>query len=105
MPMIALCAADAGSGAAHDSQRSASSAAPAARPPNDAGPPRAARPTVAALAARLTPLTRNLRSNGHLLRCELPPHTLTVFPDGRALIQGTTDIALARSLYARLIGS
>jgi adenylyltransferase/sulfurtransferase len=60
---------------------------------------------LAALAARLTPLTQNLRSNGHLLRCELPPHTLTVFPDGRALIQGTTDPALARSLYARLIGS
>ncbi len=60
---------------------------------------------LAQLRARLTPLTQNLRSNGHLLRCELAPYTLTVFPDGRALIQGTTDIALARSLYARLIGS
>jgi hypothetical protein len=27
-----------------------------------------------------------------------------VFPDGRALIQGTTDVGLARSLYARFVG-
>jgi molybdopterin/thiamine biosynthesis adenylyltransferase len=31
--------------------------------------------------------------------------TVTVFPDGRALIHGTTDPALARSVYARLIGA
>ncbi len=56
------------------------------------------------LKARLQPLGP-VRANAHLLRFELPPHTLTVFPDGRALIQGTTDTALARSLYARYIGS
>ena len=33
------------------------------------------------------------------------PHQVTVFADGRALIQGTTDTGLARSLYARFIGS
>ena len=48
---------------------------------------------------------RNARFNDLLLRFERPPHTITLFPDGRALIQGTTDIALARSLYARFIGS
>jgi molybdopterin/thiamine biosynthesis adenylyltransferase len=31
--------------------------------------------------------------------------SLTVFADGRALIQGTTDLAAARSLYARYVGS
>jgi len=46
-----------------------------------------------------------VRANGLLLRFERPPHTLTVFPDGRALIQGTTDVAVARSLYARFLGS
>jgi adenylyltransferase/sulfurtransferase len=46
-----------------------------------------------------------LRSNPMLLRFARGPHTLTLFPDGRALIQGTTDIAVARSLYARFIGS
>jgi len=59
---------------------------------------------LSALAAKLTPLGR-VRANGLLLRFERPPHTITVFPDGRALIQGTTDIAIARSLYARFIGS
>ena len=57
-----------------------------------------------ALAAKLSPLGA-VRANGLLLRFERPPHTITVFPDGRALIQGTTDPALARSLYARFIGS
>jgi hypothetical protein len=43
--------------------------------------------------------------NRLLLRFERGEHTLTVFADGRALVQGTTDTALARSLYARFIGS
>jgi molybdopterin-synthase adenylyltransferase len=48
---------------------------------------------------------RGLRSNDLLLRFERPPHTLTLFADGRAIVQGTTDIMVARSLYARFIGS
>jgi adenylyltransferase/sulfurtransferase len=40
-----------------------------------------------------------------LLRFQRGEHTLTVFQDGRAIIQGTTDVGLARSLYARFIGS
>lgn len=32
-------------------------------------------------------------------------YEMTVFPDGRAIIKGTTDTAVARSLYARYIGS
>ena len=46
-----------------------------------------------------------VRSNDMLLRFERPPHTLTLFADGRAIIQGTTDTAVARTLYARYIGS
>jgi len=30
---------------------------------------------------------------------------VTLFADGRALVQGTTDVTVARSLYARFIGS
>jgi molybdopterin/thiamine biosynthesis adenylyltransferase len=59
---------------------------------------------LAALQKRLTPLGE-VRANGLLLRFERPPHTITVFPDGRALIQGTTDTAVARSLYARFLGN
>ncbi len=42
---------------------------------------------------------------GHLLQLELERHTLVIFPDGRALIQGTQDESEARSLYARYLGS
>ncbi len=38
------------------------------------------------------------------LRIFLPPYEITVYPDGRAIVKGTTDVALARSLYARYIG-
>jgi adenylyltransferase/sulfurtransferase len=47
----------------------------------------------------------DVRSNAMLLRFRRGAHTVTVFPDGRALIQGTTDTAVARSLYARFIGA
>ncbi len=57
-----------------------------------------------ALRSRLEPLGE-VRSNGLLLRFRYSPYTLTVFPDGRALVQGTTDMGLARSLYARFLGS
>jgi adenylyltransferase/sulfurtransferase len=58
----------------------------------------------AAMRTRLEP-HGTVRFNELLLRFERAPHTITLFPDGRALIQGTTDITLARSLYARFIGS
>ncbi|MEO6805143.1 MAG: thiazole biosynthesis adenylyltransferase ThiF, partial [Edaphobacter sp.] len=58
----------------------------------------------AAMRDRLSP-HGTVRFNDLLLRFERPPHTITLFPDGRCLIQGTTDITLARSLYARFIGS
>jgi adenylyltransferase/sulfurtransferase len=60
-----------------------------------------------AMRDRLAPHAdiRDLRFNELLLRFKRGPHTFTLFPDGRALIQGTTDITLARSLYARFIGS
>ncbi|HEY5382641.1 MAG TPA: ThiF family adenylyltransferase [Acidobacteriaceae bacterium] len=57
-----------------------------------------------ALARRLQPLGE-VRANGLLLRFHHPPHTLTIFPDGRALVQGTTDVGRARALYARYIGA
>ena len=30
---------------------------------------------------------------------------LTIFPDGRAIIRGTSDPSIARSLYSRYIGT
>jgi len=46
-----------------------------------------------------------VRRNEMLLRFERGGRTLTLFPDGRAILQGTTDVAQARSFYARFIGS
>ena len=59
---------------------------------------------LAALRAQLEPLGQ-VRANEFALRFFLPPYEMTVFPDGRAIVKGTTDTALARSLYARYIGS
>jgi adenylyltransferase/sulfurtransferase len=58
----------------------------------------------AAMRDRLAPHGQ-VRFNNLLLRFERAPHTITLFADGRAMIQGTTDITVARSLYARFIGS
>ncbi len=42
--------------------------------------------------------------NDYLLKLRLEENELTLFPDGRAIIQGTHDPARARSLYAKYIG-
>jgi len=59
---------------------------------------------LAAMHARLA-AHGDVRSNELLLRFERTPHTITLFADGRAIIQGTTDATIARSLYARYVGS
>jgi adenylyltransferase/sulfurtransferase len=46
-----------------------------------------------------------VRHNEFVLKFWREPYELTLFPDGRAIIKGTTDTAIARSLYARFIGS
>ncbi len=56
------------------------------------------------LAERLRPLGE-VRVNEFALRMSIPKYHLTFFPDGRAIVKGTTDIGIARSLYARLIGA
>ena len=50
------------------------------------------------------PDLQDLRANSLLLRFRRGPHTITLFADGRAIIQGTTDPIFARSLYARFLG-
>jgi adenylyltransferase/sulfurtransferase len=56
-------------------------------------------------------LGRRLQSHGSvrhtdfILKFWKEPYEMTLFPDGRAIIKGTTDTALARSLYARYIGN
>ena len=60
---------------------------------------------LAALRERLGGSVPDIRHNEFLLRFRVPPHEMTVFADGRAVVKGTQDAAVARSLYARYIGS
>ena len=46
-----------------------------------------------------------VRHNDFVLKFWHEPYEMTLFPDGRAIIKGTTDTAVARSLYARYVGS
>ena len=46
-----------------------------------------------------------VRSNAFALRFFPSPYEMTIFPDGRAIIKGTIDVGVARSLYAKYIGS
>lgn len=57
------------------------------------------------LRQRLAPTVPHIRHNEFLLRFCVPPYEMTVFADGRAILKGTKDPAVARSLYARYIGS
>jgi molybdopterin-synthase adenylyltransferase len=44
-------------------------------------------------------------STAYLVRLAVGAHELTIFPDGRAIIKGTNDVAAARSLYSRYVGA
>ena len=57
------------------------------------------------LRHRLAPAVADVRANDFLLRFAVPPYEMTVFADGRAVIKGTCDAGVARSLYARYIGA
>ena len=69
------------------------------RPPSGT----AARLDLTELADRLRS-TAPVESNGYLLRFTVDGHEVTVFPDARAIIKGTGDTSVARSIYARYVG-
>lgn len=56
------------------------------------------------LSKRLQP-HGSVRHNDFLLKFHKHPFEMTLFPDGRAIIKGTTDPGIARSLYARYVGN
>ncbi|HEY4232913.1 MAG TPA: ThiF family adenylyltransferase [Lacipirellulaceae bacterium] len=57
-----------------------------------------------ALAARLAGVGA-VTHNPFLLRLAIDGYQLTVFPDGRTIVSGTDDVATARSLQAKYVGS
>ena len=61
---------------------------------------------LAELGRKLTAASADdVRNNDFLLRFRIPPYEMTVFADGRAIIKGTQDKSVARSLYSRYIGA
>lgn len=60
-------------------------------------------PSLEQLAARLASIG-TVSVNRHLLRLSVEAYRFTVFPDGRTIVGGTSDVAEARSAYARYIG-
>lgn len=56
------------------------------------------------MARQLAPVAA-LEKNRFLLRAVVGNYQLTVFPDGRTIVSGTSDPAVAKSLYARYVGA
>jgi molybdopterin/thiamine biosynthesis adenylyltransferase len=57
-----------------------------------------------ALAKRLSS-AGDVKVNPYLLRLRAGDYELTIFADARAIVRGTDDARLARSLYARYVGN
>ena len=55
------------------------------------------------LAERLSE-SGSVQFNPHMLRGQVEGYEIAVFPDGRTIISGTTDKAVARALYEKYIG-
>ena len=67
-------------------------------------PGRPLRLDLAELGRRLATAGR-VTTSPYLVRLGLDAHELTVFADGRAIVKGTADLGVARSLYARYVGA
>ncbi len=66
--------------------------------------PRAERPDLALVQARLTEIGLAPERIGPLLRFRVDGQRVTVFPDGRALVEGTEDLGRALAVVDRWIG-
>jgi molybdopterin/thiamine biosynthesis adenylyltransferase len=58
-----------------------------------------------ALQSRLAATVSDVRHNEFLLSFRVDPYQMTIFADGRAILKGTKDPAVARTFYARYIGA
>ncbi len=67
-------------------------------------PPEGGRIDLAELARRLQG-TVPVELGRYLLQILPAPFEISLFPDGRAIVKGTDDVAEARALYARYVGS
>lgn len=63
------------------------------------------KPDLAAIAARSKEFADDVVNLGVLLRITIEGVVLTLFPDGRALVEGTDDVDRARALFDRYLGA
>ncbi len=68
-------------------------------------PPGAGRLDLAEITARLAPVSNITAHNDYLLRFAIDDYEITLFADARAIIKGTADETVARTLYAKYIGA
>ena len=60
----------------------------------------------AAVAERLGPVTAGgVAHNKFMLRCAVGDYEITVFADGRAIVKGTGDADVARTVFAKYVGA
>lgn len=59
---------------------------------------------LAKLEKQLSAVATKQMRNSYLLRSQIDDFEFTIFPDNRAIIKGTDDETLAKSLFARYIG-
>ncbi len=57
-----------------------------------------------ALASRLQPLGK-VEKNAFLVRFHVDDFSITAFADGRAIVSGTEDVAVAKKMYAQYLGN
>jgi molybdopterin-synthase adenylyltransferase len=67
-------------------------------------PPEGSRVDLDALARKLQAVGQVTR-NAYLVRLKVEPYELTVFADGRTIVSGTDDVAVARTVHAQYVGS
>jgi adenylyltransferase/sulfurtransferase len=66
-------------------------------------PPKPSSINLGILADRLEKLGQ-VKINEYLLRFDVGDYELTVFRDARAIVKGTDDVSMARSVYAKYVG-
>lgn len=87
-----------------DGQRGSQTAVLCGRNAVQLSPPEPTELSLDAMAEKLAGIGRVTR-NKYLLRLAVDDYLITLFPDGRAIVGGTDDIAAARTVYAKYVGS
>ena len=67
-------------------------------------PPKQLQITLEALANRLTEIDYEVKGNPYLISIETGQERMVIFKDGRALVHGTKDLTVAKTLYNRILG-